>query len=243
VKGDYADSIAIAEKTSSAANLMSEGGARNIARRDGMGTVMLEAAITMKKLPDIYFQAVGSGTGAISAWEASMRLIGDGRFGARLPELHLSQNHPFTPMVKAWACGRRNISDEDLGDVENDIASVHADVLTNRNPPYSVKGGMYDAMAACGGEMYGVTNAEANEAERLWLGFEDAVPDPAASVALASLIKAAEEGKIDRNRTILLNMTGGGCNLIPKGDMKKLRPSAKVDRNITDDELRRIVHE
>ena len=32
-------------------------------------------------LPDLYLQAVGSGTGGIAAYEASLRLIADGRFG------------------------------------------------------------------------------------------------------------------------------------------------------------------
>ncbi len=65
--------------------MMPEGGAKNVARRDGMGTVMLDAAVTMKEMPDDYFQAIGSGTGGIAAWEASMRLRDDGRFGKHCP--------------------------------------------------------------------------------------------------------------------------------------------------------------
>ena len=62
-----------------------EGGAKNVARRDGMGTVMLDAAVTIGRMPDYYFQAIGSGTGGIAAWEAALRLRDDGRFGTRLP--------------------------------------------------------------------------------------------------------------------------------------------------------------
>ncbi len=71
VKGDYYDAIQIAEKVQSLPGFTPEGGARNIARRDGMGTVMLDAALTLGRMPDHYFQAVGSGTGGISAWEAA----------------------------------------------------------------------------------------------------------------------------------------------------------------------------
>ena len=78
--------------------MVSEGGARNIARRDGMGTVMLDAALTIGKMPDHYFQAVGSGTGGISVWEAAIRLRADGRFGQKIPKLQLAQNLPFVPM-------------------------------------------------------------------------------------------------------------------------------------------------
>jgi len=54
------------------------GGARNIARRDGMGTTVLSAADCIGRIPDVYFQAVGSGTGAIAAHEANERLLEDG---------------------------------------------------------------------------------------------------------------------------------------------------------------------
>ena len=47
VKGDYLDAIQIAEKVQSRKGFTPEGGARNIARRDGMGTVMLDAAVTL----------------------------------------------------------------------------------------------------------------------------------------------------------------------------------------------------
>ena len=243
VKGDYADSISVSERISSAEGFVPEGGARNIARRDGMGTVMLESAISMGKIPDYYFQAVGSGTGAISAWEASLRLISDGRFGTKLPELHLSQNHPFAPMKNAWEDGRRNIEKNDTENAEENISKVYADVLTNRNPPYSPVGGLFDAMTACGGRIYGVTNDEAKAAEKLWSEFESAVPDPAASVALASLIKAIEKGTIDKNKTVLLNMTGGGQNLVLKDmSMKKIERFAEVDPCISDEDLRRVIN-
>jgi len=243
VKGDYADSIAVSERISSMKGFVPEGGARNIARRDGMGTVMLESVISMGKMPDYYFQAVGSGTGAISAWEASMRLVADGRFGTKLPELHLSQNDPFMPMKNAWDDGRRSIEKKDMENAERNISEVYADVLTNRNPPYSPVGGLFDAMTACGGMIYGVTNEEAKAAERLWSEFESAVPDPAASVALASLIKAIGKGTIDKNRTVMLNMTGGGQNLVHKDvTMTRIERFAAVDANVSDDELRRVIN-
>ena len=65
---DYTDAINLAGRIARLPGMVSEGGARNVARRDGMGTVMLDAAVTIGKMPDHYFQAVGSGTGGISAW-------------------------------------------------------------------------------------------------------------------------------------------------------------------------------
>jgi cysteate synthase len=102
VQGDYYDAIQVAEKVQTQPGYVPEGGARNIARRDGMGTVMLDAATTLGHIPEHYFQAVGSGTGGISAWEASLRLKEDGRFGSQLPRLHLAQNLPNAPIYYSW---------------------------------------------------------------------------------------------------------------------------------------------
>ena len=109
VKGDYSDAIAVSTTLAAVPGCVPEGGAKNMARRDGMGTVMLDAAVTTGRIPDHYFQAVGSGTGAIAAWEAALRLIRDGNYGSDLPRLHLAQNEPFTPMVSAWEAQRREI--------------------------------------------------------------------------------------------------------------------------------------
>jgi len=42
------------------------------------------------------------------------RFIRDGRFGDRLPKLHLGQNLPFAPMLHAWEKGSRSLFPEDL---------------------------------------------------------------------------------------------------------------------------------
>ncbi|MCT8336086.1 cysteate synthase [Methanoculleus sp. Afa-1] len=210
VEGDYSDSIAFGREVCSLPGIVPEGGAKNVARRDGMGTVMLDGTLFAGRLPDSYFQAVGSGTGAIAAWEAAERLIADGRFGSRLPALHLSQNLPFVPMVRAWEAGRREIVAEDMPDAEASIARVSAGVLTNRHPPWGVRDGVYDALAASGGRMYAVSNDDARSAGRLFADTEEIDLDPAAAVAVASLVRAAEEGLVSPEEHILLNVTGGG---------------------------------
>ncbi|MDO9325231.1 MAG: cysteate synthase [Methanoregula sp.] len=211
VRGDYTDAIRFSREVCTLPGYIDEGGARNVARRDGMGTVMLDAAVTIGRMPDYYFQAIGSGTGGIAAWEAAMRLKADGRFGTALPSLHLSQNLPFAPMVSAWNDRRRNlITETDMPDAQKCISCVYSDVLTNREPPYAVPGGVFDAMSATGGRMYAVSNGEARAAGTLFTELEGIDLDPAAAVCTASLLRACESGSIDRNRTVLLNITGGG---------------------------------
>lgn len=213
VDGDYSDAIAISKEIVKieGSELIEEGGARNVARRDGMGVVELEAAFFMNVLPDYYFQAVGSGTGAIAAWETFTRLIEDGRFGWKMPKIIISQNLPFAPMFNAWQNGRAEIiADKDMRNAEEAIKKMYADVLSTRNPPYSIKGGVYDMLGNSNGKIYGITNEECRIAEKLFESEEGIDLDPAASVAVASLVKAVDECLVKKEAKILLNITGGG---------------------------------
>jgi cysteate synthase len=58
--------------------------------------------------------------------------------------------------------------------------------------------------------MYSVSNAEAERAGRLFEVREGCDIDPAAEVAVASLLQAAAQGRIGRRDTVALNITGGG---------------------------------
>ncbi len=238
VRGDYTDAIGVGNEIGGLDGLVSEGGVKNVARRDGMGTVMLDAAVTTGILPDHYFQAVGSGTGAIAAWEASERLIRDGRFGDALPELHLSQNLPFTPMYNAWREGRQKLSEEDMHDAESAINMIRADVLSNRAPPYSIKGGVYDALVATRGRMYAITNKEGEKAEKLFESAEEIDVDPAASICIASLIKAVEKGNVGGEDRILLNVTGGGYKRLEEDyNLCEIIPYLCVNKDIEIDDI------
>jgi len=206
--GDYADAIDVARRISGTLGVPFEGGVKNIAKRDGLGTVLLEACAMMGRLPDHYFQAVGSGTGAIGVWEMAERFLGDGRYGFRLPVFHLSQNLPFAPMVKAWEKESPRLFPEDLR--PELLAEITTRVLSTRYPAYSVKGGVYDALRATGGKMYGITNEEVYTAMEMFESTEGIDISPAAGVAVAALSRAVSSATVRRNDTILLNITGGG---------------------------------
>ena len=229
VDGDYTDAITFGAALCTLPGLVAEGGAKNPARRDGMGTVLLDGTITCGRLPDWYVQAVGSGTGGIAAWEMAERLRADGRWGAALPRLLLSQNLPFTPMADAWQDGRRDLIPEDFVDARSRIGEVWADVLTNRNPPYGVPGGLREALLATNGLMDAVSNAEAHASSRLFAEVEGCDLDPAAAVATASLLRAAERGKIGQKDTVLLNITGGGYERVKEDySLHRVPPACTV---------------
>ena len=208
--GDYFDAIRLSDMALQSPMFYAEGGAKNIARRDGMGTTMLSAATTIGRIPDYYFQAVGSGTGAIAAWEANMRLIEDGSYGSNLTKLMVSQNAPFVPMYDAWRADSRELLPYDVHRARRDASIIDAKVLSNRKPPYSIKGGLYDALKATNGDILVVTNAQERKAARLFEELEGIDIHPAAAVATASLIKAVENNQVNKKATIMLNITGAG---------------------------------
>ena len=207
---DYFDAIALAAKLNGSPRYMEEGGAKNVARRDGMATTVLSAAQVIGRIPDSYFQAVGSGTGTIAAYEANLRLIGDGRFGSHLMKLIPSQNIPFVPMYEAFKADSRALLPFDEDEARVKALEINAKVLSNRKPPYGIVGGLYDVLKASGGDMEIVTNEELAAACELFEKLEGCDIHPAAGVAVESLRKAVASGKVKKDEVIMLNITGGG---------------------------------
>ena len=208
--GDYFDAIHLSDMVLKSPRFYAEGGAKNVARRDGMATTVLSAVTTIGRIPDYYFQAVGSGTGAIAAWEANMRLIEDGRYGENTMKLMVSQNAPFVPMYDAWRADSRAMLPYDADKARRDVAIIDAKVLSNRKPPYGIKGGLYDALKATDGEILVATNMQGRKAAKLFKELEGVDIHPAAGIATATLIKAVQDGKIDKDAVVMLNITGAG---------------------------------
>ncbi len=133
--GDYFDAIHLSDLALKGPGFYAEGGAKNIARRDGMATTVLSAATTIGRIPDYYFQAVGSGTGAIAAWEANMRLIEDGRFGTNTDEAHGVAECAVRADVRRMAGGFAQDAPYEDDKARRDAEIIDAKVLSNRSPP------------------------------------------------------------------------------------------------------------
>ena len=225
---DYALAIDTAAQLSRMHGIEPEGGARNVARRDGMGTSLLEYARVMQCLPDHYVQAIGSGTGGVAAWEASLRLVAAG-IGDRLPNLHLAQNAPFSPIHAAWSDRSPHLHEVDEPTQIAQIAQIDALVLANRNPPYAVPGGVRDALSATDGRTYAAANDEARSAARLFEETEGLPIGPAPSVAVAALCQAVDQGNIESDDKVLLHITGNNEQLIQRDHtLHPIEPSVRI---------------
>ena len=231
---DYFDAINLGNIVCEMDGFFAEGGAKNIARRDGMSTTMMSAVTFIGRIPDFYFQAVGSGTGAIAAWEANLRFIEDGRFGTNKAKIYVSQNAPFLPMYNAWKANSRAILPYDAEQARKDAAEIVAKVLSNRKPPYSLAGGLYDAMVDTDGDFFAVTNAEAQKACDLFEELEGIDIYHAAGVATASLMQAVENKQVKADDVVMLNITGGGEKLFKQhNDVWYLKPDKVFSVNAT----------
>lgn len=236
--GDYFDAIHLSNLVCKLDGFLPEGGAKNVARRDGMATTVLSAVTTIGRIPDYYFQAVGSGTGAIAAWEANKRFLKDGRYGSNKMKLMVSQNAPFLPMHDAWKAGSREMLPLDDGLARRQVEEIKAKVLSNRKPPYPIIGGLFDALKDTGGDVIAVSNEEAYSAGKLFNDTEGIDLHPAAAVAAASLILAIKEKKVKKDDLIMLNITGGGEEKFKKGrQMFYLKPTVVFDLNPLPEEV------
>lgn len=235
---DYYDAIALADKVCSDPHFMAEGGAKNVARRDGMGTTLLSAVETIGRIPDAYFQAIGSGTGAIAAWENNLRLISDGRFGTHRMRLYPSQNSPFTVMYDSWKLHSRTLVEFPPDKARKAAEEIKAKVLSNRKPPYTLAGGLFDAMDDAGGDIFKVTNDELDLWKEKFLQLEGIDIHNAAAVAVASLAQAAAEGKVRKDEVIMLNITGGGEQLAKsEHDVVYAEPHLVLDPGLSAEEV------
>jgi cysteate synthase len=239
---DYFDAIHLSNIVAGMDGFIAEGGAKNVARRDGMGTTMLSATTTIGQIPDYYFQAIGSGTGAIAAWEANLRLLDDGRFGKTKMKLMVSQNIPFVPIHDAWKANSRSMLPLDDELARRQVEEIDAKVLSNRKPPYPIFGGLFDAMKDAGGDVLLATNKQAAEAATLFEITEGIDIHPAPAVATATLIEAAKNGTIKKDDLIMLNITGGGENKFKsERELYYLKPRIVFDINTDTEEIQKSV--
>lgn len=234
---DYYDAIALGDKLCKDPRYMAEGGAKNVARRDGMGTTILSAVETIGRIPDAYFQAVGSGTGAIAAWENAERLAADGRFGENNMRVYASQNAPFTIMYDSWKKHSRELVAMTPEEGRQKAEVILGKVLSNRKPPYSLAGGLFDVLEKSGGDMFQVTNDEIVSWVVRFFSAEGYDLFPASACAVASLKQALDAGVVKHDETVMLNITGGGMLGATKKGFILKEPDLILDPDLPAEEI------
>ncbi len=206
--GDYYDAKTVAKGIAKQlTGWQMEGSVHNVARRDGIGSLILDAAFTIGSMPEHYFQGIGGGPGPIGVHEMAERLIESGQFEGPAPRQHLSQNVEHSPIHNAWQAKRDHLVAEDFPphDVE-----VYSDYLMNKGPAYAQVGGVHDILKGSNGQTYVVERDDAVAAKSLFESIEGIDIMTPGAVALASLQQALASGEIQHDAVTVLNISGGG---------------------------------
>ena len=155
----------------------------------------------------------------------------------------VAQNTPFTLMYDAWKAGSRALPDMTPEEGRSKSERILATVLSNRKPPYSITGGLYDVLKESNGDFFLATNNDIF----YWLlqfrnreGYELL---PAACVAVAALAQAVKDGVMKKDDYIMLNCTGGGTlGAMSKGFVLK-EPDLVLSPDIPAEEVVKAVKE
>ena len=110
-------------------------------------------------------------------------------------------------------------------------------MLSNRKPPYSLAGGLYDALVDSKGDMYKVTNEELLFWARRFQALEGVDIYSAAAVAVASLDQAVKAGDVKKDEIIMLNVTGGGEEMAKSHGYYMAMPDLVLSPALTEDEI------
>lgn len=113
-------------------------------------------------------------------------------------------------MYDTWKANSRTLLPLTAEDARAAAGAIEAKVLSNRKPPFSLAGGLFDALSDTCGDMYCITNEELAYWQEKFEELEGTDIHPAAAVAVASLAKAVKVNTVKADEVIMLNITGGG---------------------------------
>ena len=147
-------------------------------------------------------------------------------------------------MYDSWKAASRDLLPLTPEDAREQASIIKAKVLSNRKPPYSIAGGVYDALTDTGGDIYNVSNSEIDLWKAKFLELEGTDIYSAAAVAVSSLDKAVKEGRVGREDIIMLNITGGGEDFAKSSkDVVYEEPDIVLDPSLGSAEIIRRIEE
>lgn len=205
VKGDYAYAKKVAADYAKKYNILMTGGNLDPLRLEAKKTQVFEMIRVMRKIPDVYIQALSGGTGPFAVEKAFLDFKDTNLLG-KLPRFLLSQGDKCAPMAHAWEKAKANNFPEgyetDYPIYEN--PEVLIPTIATGNP------GMYPLMAPLvrksGGEIFPVKEEMAVDVARL-VAYERVIKiGPASAAGILGLFEGLKRGLIKDGETVFINM-------------------------------------
>ncbi len=217
VTGSYDQAKQVAAEFARQRGLYLDAGARSIACVESMKTLSFEICEQMAMLsqringptpgvspvafqpPDWYIQSVSGGMGPLGVYKGFAELHKMG-LTAKIPKMGIIQVDGCAPMAHAW---KKNLA------VAEPVVNprTHISTLATGDPgrTYTL---LHEWLRATGGVMESVSDQEAFRAIHYLAKMEGLSVEPAASVALAGVIKLIHAGIIQPEETVVINLSG-----------------------------------
>lgn len=157
------------------------------------------------KLPDVIIYPTGGGTGLIGIWKAFQELLELGWIENRMPRMVTVQSDGCAPLVRAFHQGKEFADYWEGADTVADgirVPSAVGDFIILR------------ILRESGGTALEVPDRELMKAAKHMAAAEGLFVAPESAATLLAFQKLMQQGKIDRDETVLLISTGSGMKYI-----------------------------
>ena len=140
-------------------------------------------------------------------------------------------------MYDSWKAHSKDLLPINAEQSRRKAEVILAKVLANRKPPYSLDGGLFDVLEASGGDMFKLSNDEIVYWMLQFYNTEGCDIFPAAACALGGLKHAINEGKVNKEEIIMLNITGGGMLNSTKNGFSMRKPDLVLDPDLPEEDI------
>lgn len=193
----------MAKKYATIHKIFWEGGFFNFSRREGLKLALLEAMITKKMEFDWYFQAISSGMGIVGSMKGAQELKSLGEID-KVPRICCVQEDTCSPMVNAYLDNSEIIGQKYM--VKEPTGICQALLRGNPGQTYSL---VKKDVVQSKGTFRKVSKEQILEAMGLVQLHEKIEIGQEAGAALSAAIKMRQDGKIDDDANVFINMTSG----------------------------------
>lgn len=202
VDGEFVAAGKVGEKFANENGYFWEGGFFNLSRREGLKVAYLEAYDQMPVEPQYVFQAISSGMGLLGGFKGAVEYRELGLM-ERVPSMVAVQQESCSPMAHAFEEDAEAIAPHHI--VANPKGLAHAILRGNPTGTYPY---IRDMCLQTGGRILAAEEDRIQRARQLLADHAGVDVCFASSTALAGAMRMAEEGQLDQDSVVLVQLTG-----------------------------------
>lgn len=208
VKGDYAKTKEVAAAYSKKYKILMSSGNTDAMRIEGKKTMVYEWLRQMKRMPDVYIQALSGGTGPIAIDKAVEDFKGS-ELEIKLPRFIMVQPDKCAPMRMAWddakAKGYPKGWENDYPVLESPVTKVPT--LANGNPKtFPVIGSL---TKKSNGEIIEFDEKLITEVSKLVAYMKHIQVGPASSIAIGGFFESLHKDLLHNGECVMINVGEG----------------------------------